>query len=122
MNPNPRPLSTIHHVAVKVDDIDRAILDLGDLHLKFETVECYSDWAILKFANVFVALVKEERNQHLGFAIDPVGFVFLQRQTGGISTRHRDGTRGFYHRPKASRIRLEFLDSTSLPAQLLLDI
>lgn len=118
----PKPLSTIHHAAVKVSDIDRAILDLGDLGLKFETVECYSDWAILRFANIFVALVKEERNQHLGFAISPVEFAFLQHQTGGIPTKHRDGTKGFYHRPKASRIRLEFLDSTSLPAQLLLDI
>jgi len=55
---NPRPdLTTLHHFSITVPDVRDAVFTLG-VGLDFETVELHDDWAFLRFANVFMAVLK----------------------------------------------------------------
>ena len=83
------PLDALHHVAISVTSIPEAV------EWYRETFRCeisYQDdtWALLKFANVSVALVLPEQHPpHLGF-VTPAAHRF------GTLKRHRDGTESIY--------------------------
>lgn len=83
------PLDELHHVAISVDDVPRAV----DWYTKtFRCQVAYQDptWALLKFGNVSVALViPSQHPPHIGF-MTPRAAEF-----GPLKT-HRDGTRSVY--------------------------
>ena len=80
---------SIHHIAIQVDDIARAV----DWYTEqFEVEVTYQDesWAMLAFANMSLALVLP--GQH------PAHFALEKQDAGlyGPLTRHRDGTTSVY--------------------------
>lgn len=82
-------LDTLHHIAISVDDIGKAV-DWYREH--FQCGVAYQDatWALLKFANVHVALVMPGQHPpHLGF-FHPRAAEF------GTLKPHRDGTSSVY--------------------------
>jgi catechol 2,3-dioxygenase-like lactoylglutathione lyase family enzyme len=82
-------LDSIHHVAIIVDDIDRAIRWYQS-HLHTALVYADDTWAMLAFENISLALVKAE--QH------PPHFAVENEKADqyGPLTRHRDGTESLY--------------------------
>ena len=82
-------LDSLHHVAISVKDVGEAVTWYR------ETFRCeiaYQDatWALLKFANVSLALViPEQHPPHLGF-------VSPRAREYGTLKRHRDGTESIY--------------------------
>ncbi|MBC7998239.1 MAG: VOC family protein [Leptolyngbya sp.] len=82
-------LATIHHIAITVDDVEKAVNWYRD------TFNCeieYQDktWAFIRFQNIKLALVMP--NQH------PAHLAFLHEQAeqfGELKT-HRDGSRSIY--------------------------
>ena len=83
------PLDPIHHVAVEVKDVERAIRWYTE---RFRCRVIYRDdtWAFLEFANIKLALVLPR--QH------PAHIAFLRgdAQSFGPLTPHRDGTESVY--------------------------
>jgi catechol 2,3-dioxygenase-like lactoylglutathione lyase family enzyme len=86
---NTQALATIHHIAVAVDDIEKAVAWYT------ETFNCeieYQDktWAFIRFQNIKLALVMP--NQH------PPHLAFLHEQAEqfGELKIHRDGSRSIY--------------------------
>ena len=86
---NHKTLQSLHHVAISVADIDRAVAWYTS---RFACELIYRDetWALLKFANIHLALVIPE--QH------PPHIALMDRQASdyGPLTLHRDGTRSIY--------------------------
>lgn len=82
-------LDQIHHLALSVTDIATSV---AWYRQQFNCEVAYQDttWALLKFANVSVALVIPE--QH------PSHFGVIQTDAArmGPLTTHRDGTRSIY--------------------------
>lgn len=82
-------MDTLHHVAIRVDDVARA---LDWYRQRFDCRVAYRDesWALLEFANVRLALVVP--HQH------PPHIAFERADAGrfGVLTPHRDGTRSVY--------------------------
>lgn len=80
-------MDRIDHVAVQVEDIDRAVEWYTD---RFDCVVDYKDktWAFIKFANVALALVKPDEH--------PAHFAVLTDDAGPEAATHRDGTRSVY--------------------------
>lgn len=99
-------MDRIHHVAVQVDNIPRAV-DWYAQH--FDCLIAYQDatWAELRFANLNLALVTPGQHPpHIGLARpDARNFGALQR--------HRDGSASVYIRDPSGNA-LEILDSSSL--------
>ena len=82
-------LDKIHHIAVQVEDVEKSV---EWYKTKFLCELKYSDssWALLKFANVSVALVtKNEHPPHYAIERDSISEF-------GAETRHRDGTHSVY--------------------------
>lgn len=82
-------LDSVHHVAIVVENIAEAV----DWYRKtFRCEVAYQDgtWALLKFANVGMALVVPE--QHPAH----IGFVTPRAAEFGPLKRHRDGTESIY--------------------------
>lgn len=84
-----KDLSTIHHTAIQVKDIAKAVLWYTE---RFTCEIEYQDesWAMLKFANISLALVLPE--QH------PYHFAVLtdELESYGEAEPHRDGTASVY--------------------------
>ena len=82
-------LQSLHHVAIPVADIDRAI---EWYTARFSCQVKYRDasWALLRFANIHLALVTPE--QH------PLHIALMAPNASdyGPLTRHRDGTQSIY--------------------------
>ena len=84
-------LDSIDHVAVAVDDIAKGV---NWYHTRFQCEISYQDstWALLRFANVRLALViPEQHPPHVGFDSD-------EAESFGKLTRHRDGSKSVYVR------------------------
>lgn len=99
-------LDAMHHVAVAVDDIAKAV----DWYTKtFRCRVSYQDgtWAMLDFANIHLALVTP--GQHPPH----IGFTHAQAERFGPLKTHRDGTRSTYV-PDSSGNAVEILDASSV--------
>lgn len=82
-------LDELHHVAIQVQDISRAVSWYQE---RFRCQVTWQDdtWALLKFANTSLALVVPgEHPPHLAFTMEGV------EQLGTLKP-HRDGTRSLY--------------------------
>lgn len=85
----PENLDSLHHVAISVSSISEAVTWYTTT---FRCEIAYQDdtWALLKFANVSLALViPEQHPPHLGF-------VTPRAREYGTLKRHRDGTESIY--------------------------
>ena len=82
-------LDTIHHTAIQVQDIAKSVSWYTE---NFNCEVEYQDesWAMLEFANTFLALVLP--HQH------PYHFAITQNDLSiyGIASEHRDGTSSVY--------------------------
>ena len=82
-------LDLLHHVAIPVEDVARALKWYQE---KFQCRVLYQDetWGFLEFGNIKLALVIE--SQH------PAHIAFLREDAAsyGPLTRHRDGTASVY--------------------------
>lgn len=99
-------LDQVHHVAVAVDDIAKAV------HWYVTEFRCevsYQDetWALLRFANVQLALViPEQHPPHLAL-------THPDAQRFGTLVTHRDGTRSCYIADPAGNS-VEIMDAASV--------
>ncbi len=82
-------LQSLHHVAISVTDIKRAIEWYSS---RFECELKYQDdtWALLKFANIHLALVMPEQHP------PHIALVAPNAADYGPLTQHRDGTSSIY--------------------------
>ncbi len=84
-----KPLQSLHHVAISVSDISRAI-DWYSTHFECELKYQDLTWALLKFANIHLALVlPEEHPPHIALVTD-------KAEDFGPLILHRDGTKSIY--------------------------
>ena len=86
---NTRLPDTIHHVAIQVSDIQRAVDWYTE---KFKVKVSYQDetWAMLQFNNINLALVLPEQHPpHIAIESPDA------KQFGAL-TKHRDGTQSVY--------------------------
>ena len=99
-------MDRIHHVALQVDDIARAV-DWYTQH--FDCVVHYHDatWAKLDFDNLSLALVSASQHP------PHIGLPRADARNFGPLRRHRDGTASVYIRDPSGNA-LEILDSSSL--------
>ena len=82
-------LDALHHVAVSVRDIAKAVAWYRR-HFRCEITYQDDTWAMLRFANAHLALViPDQHPPHLGF-VTPRAEEFGELKT------HRDGTRSIY--------------------------
>ena len=82
-------LDAVHHVAIVVENIAEAV-DWYRTTFRCEVTYQDGSWAMLKFANLRMALVLPEQHPaHLGF-VTPRAAEF------GPLKRHRDGTESIY--------------------------
>ena len=99
-------LDQIHHVAIAVDDIAKAVQWYVQ---EFRCEVSYQDdtWALLRFANVQLALViPEQHPPHLAF-------THPDAQRYGALVTHRDGTRSCYVADPAGNS-VEIMDADSV--------
>lgn len=99
-------LDSIHHVAIPVKDIEASV---HWYTTEFHCEVSYQDetWALLRFANLELALViAEQHPPHVAFS-RPDASRF------GPLVTHRDGTRSCYVQDPAGNA-VEILDATSL--------
>jgi len=82
-------LDRLHHIAIVVEDIDRAIRWYQS---QFNASLIYADntWAMLGFENIELALVKAEQHPP-HFAV-----IYEEAEKYGPLTRHRDGSESVY--------------------------
>jgi hypothetical protein len=86
---NDTSLQSLHHVAIPVRDIGRAVAWYTghfNCQLKYQD----ATWALLKFANIHLALVTPEQHPPHIALVDPAAADY------GPLTLHRDGTRSIY--------------------------
>lgn len=99
-------LDELHHIAISVDDIGKAV----DWYTgTFRCEVSYQDdtWAMLRFANMELALVLPGQHPpHLGLSTPRA------EEFGELKT-HRDGTRSVYTSDPAGNV-VELLDPESL--------
>lgn len=99
-------LDSLHHVAIQVQDIKRA-LEWYTNHFKCKIQYQDHTWALLQFANTFLALVVPgEHPPHLAFTM-------VQAEQFGDLVTHRDGTRSVYITDSESNV-VECMDIQSL--------
>ena len=99
-------LDSMHHVAISVDDISKAV----DWYTKtFRCEIAYQDptWALLKFANLSMALVIPDQHP------PHVAFSSPRAEEFGELKPHRDGTRSVYIADPAGNA-VEIMDESSL--------
>lgn len=110
-------LTKIHHIAVSCEDPKKQVAELGGLGLKFEVISWFDDWAFLRFANLYVALVKPG-HEHIGLTLTEAQFAeALGTFPVDRVKTHRDGSVGFYHKT-SNGLTLEFLDQSELPQNI----
>lgn len=104
-----RPLDSIHHVAIVVQDIAESVTWYQQT---FRCEVTYQDatWAMLKFANLSMALVVP--HQHPGH----LAFVTPRAHEHGQLKRHRDGTESIYISDPSGNA-VELLSPESLTAE-----
>lgn len=102
----PEELDELHHVALQVQDLNRAVSWYQE-HFRCEVQWRDQTWALLRFANTSLALVMPgEHPPHLALSTqDATSF-------GPLST-HRDGTRSIYIHDSEGNV-VECMDPTSL--------
>lgn len=99
-------LSSIHHLAIEVQNVDRAIQWYRS-HFSCEILYQDATWGLLKFANISLALVLPDQHPtHIAFLHDHISEF-------GEPKTHRDGTRSVYIEDSEGNC-LEMLDSTSV--------
>ena len=82
-------LDSLHHVAIQVKDIARALKWYSET-FNAETVYLDDTWAMLRFENIYLALViPEQHPPHI--AIEHEG-----AEAHGTLIKHRDGTESIY--------------------------
>ena len=99
-------LDKIHHVAIPVSDIAASVVWYQQ-QFKCEIVYQDATWALLKFANVSVALVVP--GQHPPH----IGVIQVDAERLGPLTTHRDGTRSIYI-PDPDKNQIEVMDAASV--------
>ena len=84
-----KKLDSLHHVAIQVNDIDRALKWYSE-NFNAETVYLDDSWAMLRFENIYLALVTP--GQH------PPHIAIEHRaaESYGPLVKHRDGTESIY--------------------------
>lgn len=89
MEQNTKQLDRVHHVALQVEDLGRAV-DWYQTQFSSELLYRDDSWALLRFSNVNLALVMPD--QH------PAHIAFTHPHAGrfGELVLHRDGTRSVY--------------------------
>ena len=93
---NPRPdLTTLHHFSITVPDVKSAVMELTG-RLTFDTVEFHDDWAFLRFANIFMAILKAggKHPPHIAEAVDEDAWPVMTHLKE--VHRHRDGSESVY--------------------------
>ena len=89
MNDEDKKLDSLHHVATQVKDIARALKWYSE-NFNAETVYLDDTWAMLRFENIYLALVVPGQHPpHI--AIEHEG-----AEAHGTLIRHRDGTESIY--------------------------
>ena len=82
-------LDSLHHVAIQVKDIARALKWYSE-NFNAEIVYLNDTWAMLRFKNIYLALViPEQHPPHI--AIEHEG-----AEAYGPLVKHRDGTESIY--------------------------
>lgn len=89
MSTDTEKLDALHHVAIEIQDIARA-LDWYTTRFNAEVVYVDETWAMLKFSNIYLAMVTP--GQHPPH----IAIEHAQAETFGELTRHRDGTESVY--------------------------
>lgn len=99
-------LDTLHHVALQVSDIDRAVSWYQE---RFRCEVSWQDktWALLTFANASLALVSSDQHP------PHVAFTAPSAERFGPLTPHRDGSRSVYMQDSEGNV-VEALDPESL--------
>ena len=97
---------SLHHVAIQVDEIEAAVTWYRK-HFRCEVAYQDESWALLKFANISLALVLPEQHPpHLGIVSDAaIGRSDL--------IQHRDGTRSTYERDPSGNV-VELMEPNSV--------
>ncbi|MDA0261576.1 MAG: VOC family protein [Proteobacteria bacterium] len=82
-------MDKVHHIAVQVDDIGRAVM-WYQAHFQVDVRYQDESWAMVSFANIDLALVRP--NEH------PAHFAVERADAAGFGNLrdHRDGTRSTY--------------------------
>lgn len=97
---NANKLDSIHHLAIQVSDVPKA---LAWYKTTFHCEVMYEDesWALVRFANIQLALVTEGQHPpHLAFEREDA-------EAFGPLKTHRDGTRSTYiHDPFGNAVEL----------------
>lgn len=100
------PLDALHHVAVSVDDIEKAV-EWYTTTFRCEIAYQDATWAFLKFANLHLALVLPGQHPpHIAFVSDKATFHPALKA-------HRDGTRSVYISDSSGNA-IELMDPASL--------
>ncbi len=102
-------LSRLHHVAIQVKDLLRAI---EWYQKKFSCCVVYQDdtWAMLEFENIRLALVMPSQHPaHLAVLSD-------HAENYGRLTKHRDGVRSVYIQDSEDNA-VEILDAQSIESE-----
>jgi len=82
-------LDALHHVAIQVKDIARALKWYSD-NFNAETVYLDDSWALLRFANIYLALViPSQHPPHIAIEHE-------NAEAYGRLIKHRDGTESIY--------------------------
>lgn len=103
-------LDELHHVAIEVKDISRAV---AWYRAKFRCEISWQDetWALLRFANTSLAFVLPGSHPpHLAFSMEEA------EQLGALQP-HRDGTRSLYINDSEGNV-VECIDPSSLSGSL----
>lgn len=100
------PLDALHHVAIQVEDVARAV-EWYTSNLRCEVAWQDPTWALLRFANASLALVVPGQHPpHIAFAMEGA-------ERHGALKLHRDGTRSVYiHDTEGNAV--ECMDPASL--------
>lgn len=100
-------LNTIDHLAIPVDRISTAV-DWYTRNFQCELKYQDETWALLRFANISLALVIP--SQHPAH----IGFISQDAERFGALKTHRDGTRSCYVKDPAGNS-IEMLAADSMP-------
>jgi catechol 2,3-dioxygenase-like lactoylglutathione lyase family enzyme len=84
-----KKLDALHHVAIQVKDIERALKWYSE-NFNAEIVYLDETWAMLRFENIYLALViPEQHPPHIAIEHE-------HAEAYGSLVKHRDGTESVY--------------------------
>lgn len=89
MNETQGGLDALHHVAIQVKDIARALKWYSD-NFNAEVVYLDDTWAMLRFANMYLALVVPSQHP------PHIAIEHENAEAFGTLVKHRDGTESIY--------------------------